>query len=157
METCSIEVGLLRKKPCGNPAVAKCMSCEQPLCGQHAVAQLNSLGKKTGTFLCPECVAAHKQHEKTTAAGVRHVEAKRQASFAKSAAAEIAAGGPTLAKKPATPPPSPQQPPQPAQEKAKEEAPKEAGGIEFTPADGGKGGKVEYTRKSDKDPGYKGE
>ena len=134
MNTCTIETGLLRKKPCGNAAVAKCMSCEQPLCSQHAVAQLNSLGKKTGTFLCPECMAAHKQHEK--------------------AAAAKPSGMPQPAKKPATPPLAA---PQQAEKKPAEEAPKESGAIDFTPADGAKGGKIEYTRKTDKGPGYKGE
>jgi len=154
MATCTIETGLLRKKPCGNTAVAKCLSCEQALCSQHAVAQLNSLGKKTGTFLCPQCIEAHKQHEKAVAAGAKHVEAKRQAGFAKTAAGEMTSGTPQPAKKPAAPPPAA---PQQAEKKPAEEAPKESGSIEFTPADGSKGGKVEYTRKSDKGDGHKGE
>ena len=33
METCTVETGLLRKKPCGQPAVVKCANCERPLCG----------------------------------------------------------------------------------------------------------------------------
>ena len=156
MDTCTIETGLLRKKPCGAAAVAKCLSCEQPLCSQHAVPQLNSMGKRTGTYLCQECVAAHKQHEKAVAAGTKHVETKRQAGFAKSAAAEIAAGGPNLAaKKPAAPAPAPQSPQ--AGQEAPKEAPKESSTIDFTPGDGAKGGgKIEYTRKKD-DPGFKSE
>jgi hypothetical protein len=150
MDTCTIETGLLRKKPCGNAAVAKCMSCEQSLCSQHAVAQLNSLGRKTGTFLCPECIAAHKQHEKAAAAGAKHVETKRQAGFAKSAAAEMTSGTPPPAKKPATPPPAA---PQQAEKKPAQEAPKESGAIDFTPSGGATPGKIEYTTKSDKDKG----
>jgi len=153
MDTCTIETGLLRKKPCGSAAVARCANCEQALCVQHAVPQLNSLGKKTGTFLCQECVAANKQHEKAVAAGTKHVEAKRQAGFAKSAAAEIAAGGPNLAaKKPAAPAPAA---PPPAGQEAPKEAPKESGALDFAPAGGTPGGKIEYTRKKD-DPGTKG-
>ena len=62
METCTVESGLLRKKPCGQPAVAKCANCEQPLCSKHAVPR-TSAGKKM--LLCPECARAWKQSEKT--------------------------------------------------------------------------------------------
>ena len=61
-ETCTVESGLLRKKPCGQPAVTKCANCEQPLCSKHSVPRM-SAGKKT--FLCPECARAWKQSEKT--------------------------------------------------------------------------------------------
>lgn len=119
MDTCSVETGFLRKKPCGTAAVAKCASCEQPLCSQHAVAQLNSLGRKTGAFMCQECVAANRQHEKS-----------------------IAAAPPTV-KKPAPPAqgPAAAKPPAPAPGAAAKEAPAEktggsqtAGGIDFTPS-----------------------
>jgi len=62
METCTVESGLLRKKPCGQPAVAKCANCEQPLCSKHAIPR-TSAGKKM--LLCPECARAWKQSEKT--------------------------------------------------------------------------------------------
>ena len=39
METCTVETGLLKKKPCGQTAVTHCATCEQPLCKQHVVAQ----------------------------------------------------------------------------------------------------------------------
>src|SRR5919206_2667383 len=61
-ETCTVETGLLKKKPCGQPAVAKCANCEQPLCSKHTVPQVSG-GKKT--LLCPECARAWKQSEKT--------------------------------------------------------------------------------------------
>src|SRR6266850_315610 len=62
MEQCTVETGLLKKKPCGEKAVTKCANCEQPLCSKHAVPQM-SAGHKT--FLCPECAKAWKQSEKT--------------------------------------------------------------------------------------------
>ena len=144
MDHCTVETGLLRKKPCGNAAVAKCASCEQPLCVQHASAQLNSLGKKTGTFLCPECAEAHRQHEKAVAAGAKHAEAKRAAGIPKSAPAP--APGTTTKDAPAAAKPA-------------EDAPKESSVIDFTPASGAATpGKIEYTTKSDKDKdGYKPE
>ncbi|HEY5897529.1 MAG TPA: hypothetical protein VIV54_08205 [Burkholderiales bacterium] len=68
MEPCTVEVGLLRKKPCGHPSVAKCANCEQPLCAKHAVAQVSAAGKKTGTFLCAPCNAADKLYQQTAPA-----------------------------------------------------------------------------------------
>ena len=63
MDTCTVETGLLKKKPCGRPAVGKCANCEQPLCAKHRVAQ-TSAGTKTGGFLCPECARAWRESEK---------------------------------------------------------------------------------------------
>ena len=71
METCTVETGLLRKKPCDHTAVTKCASCERPLCAQHAVAQLTQSGNRSGTFLCAECEAARRDHEKSMAAVAR--------------------------------------------------------------------------------------
>ncbi|HKU46066.1 MAG TPA: hypothetical protein VJQ58_04230, partial [Burkholderiales bacterium] len=66
METCTEEVGLLRKKPCGKPKVSQCANCEQALCKDHAVAQV--LGtKKTGKFMCKACHSAWLEYEKTKA------------------------------------------------------------------------------------------
>ena len=59
METCTVETGLLKKKPCGGNAVTHCMNCEQALCRQHAVAQ-----KTAGKFMCKECDAARREFEK---------------------------------------------------------------------------------------------
>jgi hypothetical protein len=64
MEQCTVESGLLRKKPCGNAAVANCANCERPLCSQHAVPQLSETGKKTGAFLCKECDQARRDYDK---------------------------------------------------------------------------------------------
>ena len=65
METCTEEVGLLKKKPCGKPMVAHCATCEQPLCAAHAVAQVTPAGKKTGKFMCKAHYAAWLQYEQT--------------------------------------------------------------------------------------------
>ena len=61
METCTVETGLLKKKPCGHNAVTHCANCEQPLCKQHVVAQ-----KTAGKFMCKECDAARRDFEKNT-------------------------------------------------------------------------------------------
>jgi len=63
METCTVETGLLKKKPCGSNAVTHCANCEQPLCKQHVVAQ-----KPAGKFMCKECDAARRAFEKNTPA-----------------------------------------------------------------------------------------
>ena len=58
METCTVEAGLLKKKPCGNPSVTHCANCEQPLCSKHAVAQLKENGLKSGKVMCKDCDTA---------------------------------------------------------------------------------------------------
>ena len=68
MEICTVETGLLKKKPCGHTAVTACESCERPLCAQHAIAQLTASGNRSGKFLCQECEAARREHDKTMAA-----------------------------------------------------------------------------------------
>ena len=120
METCTVETGLLRKAPCGGNAVAKCANCEQPLCTKHAVAQLNPAGKKSGTFLCPECHAAQKEFEKT--------EAKAPAAAPRAAAAppKPAPAASSQAAKA-----SPAAAPKPPAEKPLQE--NSDGSIEFTP------------------------
>jgi len=65
MDTCAVEVGLLKKKPCGQAAAAKCANCEMALCGKHAVAQLNERRMKTGKFMCPECDKAQRAYDKS--------------------------------------------------------------------------------------------
>jgi hypothetical protein len=63
METCTVETGLLKKKPCGHHAVTHCANCEQPLCKQHAVALATEPGKPR-KFMCKECDAARRDFEK---------------------------------------------------------------------------------------------
>jgi hypothetical protein len=68
MDACTVEVGLLRKHTCGQPSVARCANCEQPLCTKHAIAQHSASGAKTGKFLCAQCNAAAKLYEETAPA-----------------------------------------------------------------------------------------
>src|SRR5688572_33473978 len=99
---CSVEVGLLRKKPCGHAAVAECDNCQQPVCTEHAVPQLTESGKRSGKFLCKECSAAQKEQEKSLAAVARSQEEKKKAAFAKAAMESVTNPAP---KKPAAPAP----------------------------------------------------
>ena len=143
MDTCTIEVGLLRKHPCGHAAVARCLNCDQPLCVEHSVAQLTEAGHRTGKFMCHECDAAAKEHAKTMAAVARAQEAKKLAALDKAAREQAAA--PAAPKKPAaSPPPAPAQP-------AAAEQPKEPDALEFTPKDG----KLSYTTRKKDEPGHK--
>jgi|SRR5258706_15303286 len=125
MDVCTVETGLLHKKPCGHASVAKCGNCEQPLCSKHAEPQI-SAGKKT--FLCHECARAWKQSEKTVgtlpstpAAMVPPAAAKKPAEPAKA---------PAAAKAPAPKAPPPKAAPA---EKKTEPAPEHSGPLEFTP------------------------
>jgi hypothetical protein len=120
MSTCSIEVGFLRKKPCGHAAVAACQNCEQPLCADHAIAQLTEGGKRTGKFMCKECTDAAKEYDKSMAAVAKTQDARKAAAAEKSLYEQAAA--------PAAPAKSVASAPAPA------EAPKESGVIEFTPS-----------------------
>jgi hypothetical protein len=120
MDVCTVETGLLHKKPCGHASVAKCGNCEQPLCSKHAEPQI-SAGKKT--FLCHECARAWKQSEKTVgtlpstpAAMVPPPAAKKPAEPAKAPAAAKA--------------PAPKAAPA---EKKTEPALEHSGPLEFTP------------------------
>ena len=121
MYTCTIETGLLRKKPCGHAAVATCVSCEQHLCAEHAVPQLSEAGKRTGKFMCKECTAAAKEYEKSMAGVARSQEATKRTAFEKSVREQVAA--PAAAKKPVAAAPAP----------APVEQSKEPDVIEFTP------------------------
>ena len=100
MDTCTVETGLLRKKPCGHAAITKCANCETPLCAQHAVAQMSAAQKKTGTFMCKECDAAQKQFDRDQA---KHEKEKRDADMMKSFA-NPAAPKPKAAPAPAAAP-----------------------------------------------------
>ena len=138
MATCTIETGFLRKKPCGHAAVAHCLNCDQPLCVEHAVAQLTEGGQRTGKFMCKECAAAEKVHAKTVANVARSQEERKRAELAQAAMAHAAA--PPVAKKPAAPAAPASAEPAPAEPSKEPEA------LEFTPKDG----KLAYTTKEDK-------
>ena len=91
METCTVETGLLKKKPCGHNAVTHCANCEQPLCKQHVVAQ-----KTAGKFMCKECDAARRDFEKNpppAAAPKKPVEAPKQAPKPAPVEAKVDDGG----------------------------------------------------------------
>ena len=118
MEICTVETGLLKKKPCGHTAVTKCASCERPLCAQHAVAQLTKSGNRSGTFLCEECEAARRDHEKSMAAVEKSEQKKKMAEMVKNMA------NPPPLKKPAA---------QPKADAPKDEAAKEDAPIEYKP------------------------
>src|ERR671931_2525236 len=125
-DTCTVETGLLKKKPCGQPAVAKCANCEQSICAKHRVPQMTG-GKKTGSFLCPECARAWRESEKTLgelpptpASALPPAEKKPPAPAAAPKPgpkpAPAAKRAPAAQKKPEPPPP-----------------PEDSGPLEFTP------------------------
>jgi hypothetical protein len=90
MDTCALEIGLLKKKPCGSAAVAKCANCEMALCAKHAVKQKNA------KFMCDECSKAQRAYEK-------NVGDSAPASAAPPKAAAPAAKPTAPAAKPAAP------------------------------------------------------
>ena len=128
MDTCALEVGLLKKKPCGSAAVAKCANCEMALCAKHAVRQKNA------KFMCDECSKAQRAYEKNvgdSAPATAAPAAKPGAPAAKPAAP--AAKAPAPAAKPAAP--AAKAPAvAPTQPAGKQEFKlEETGPIEFTP------------------------
>ncbi len=137
METCSIETGLFRKKPCGHVATTKCLNCDVPLCVDHAVAQLSEAGHRTGKFMCKECVVAAKDQAKSLAAVARSQEARKLAAADKAVREQVAA--PVAAKKPVASPHAPVQP-------AAAAKPQEPDALEFTPS----GGNLSLAKKDDK-------
>ena len=121
--TCAVEVGLLKKKPCGAKAVSKCANCEIGLCSKHAVGQMSG-GKKV--FLCPECAKAWKAvGDIPTAAPVKKPDAP--AAAPKPAAAVAKAATPP---KPAA---APAKPAAVKEEKKEEHKPDDDAPLEFTP------------------------
>jgi hypothetical protein len=126
METCTVETGLLKKKPCGEASVTRCDNCEQPLCAKHAVAQLTGTGRKSGKHLCKDCDAARRDYEKRVGPEVP------AAKPAKEPDTKPASPSAAPAKKPAAAAASPA----PAPSKPKEED--SLGGIDFTPGGGDK-------------------
>jgi hypothetical protein len=107
MDTCIVESGFLKKKVCGKAAVTHCLNCEGALCAEHALPEMSASGARTGKFLCQECKAALKDHE------------KRLAKVEKPAAAKPAAPplAPAAEKKPEAPAPAPEK--------------KDSGGLDF--------------------------
>jgi hypothetical protein len=133
METCTVETGLLKKKPCGQAMVTRCATCEQPLCKQHAVAQAREPGKPP-KFMCKECDAARKAYEKNVPPSmpVPAPAAAKPAEAPKPAAAPAPAAAAAPAAKPAaTPAAAPAAKPAPAEPKPDKLS--DTGPIEFTP------------------------
>ena len=141
MDTCAVEVGLLKKHPCGGAAVSKCANCEMALCTKHAVAQLSATKQRTGKFMCAECDKAQRAADKGIAAAPQHHAPKPAAAkpAAPAAAPRPAAAAPrpaAAAPRPAAPAAAPKPAVTPAQgAAAKEEKFKleDTGPIEFTP------------------------
>jgi hypothetical protein len=127
MDTCALEVGLLKKKPCGSAAVAKCANCEMALCAKHAVKQKNA------KFMCDECSKAQRAYEKNVgdSAPATAVPPKAAAPAAKPGAPAAKPAAP--AAKPAAP--APKAPAvAPSQPAGKQEFKlDETGPLEFTP------------------------
>jgi hypothetical protein len=76
MDTCTVESGLFKKKPCGKVAVTRCANCEQALCATHAVAQLSETGKKSGKFVCHDCEVVLRENKKTLASVAKDKDLK---------------------------------------------------------------------------------
>ena len=121
--TCAVEVGLLKKKPCGEKAVSQCANCEIGLCSKHAVGQMSG-GKKV--FLCAECSKAWKAAgDIPTAAPVKKAEATAPAAPKPAAKA-------ATPPKPAAIPAKPAAAPKP-EAKKEEHKPDDDAPLEFTP------------------------
>lgn len=103
MDTCAVEVGLLKKHPCGHAAVAKCANCEMALCNKHAVAQLSPTKQRTGKFMCEECDKAQRAADKGMAAAPHHTPPKAAAAPAAKPGAAPAAKAAEKPKEPAKP------------------------------------------------------
>jgi hypothetical protein len=106
MDTCAVETGLLKKKPCGQAAATKCLNCEVPLCSKHAVPELNARKLKTGKYLCEECNKAQRAAEKRMGSVEGEPMASKPPEAAKPAAAKpapVAAKPAAAAAKPAAP------------------------------------------------------
>ena len=126
METCTVETGLLKKKPCAKPSVTHCGNCEQPLCKDHAVPELSPTRQKTGRFMCKECAVAAKEHDKAVATAPVHKPVAAPAP--KAAAPQAAAAKPAAAPQPQKPAAAPAKPPE------DEKSGPNYGGIDFVPS-----------------------
>lgn len=119
-DTCTVEIGLLKKHPCGVAAATKCANCEQPLCAKHAAPKM-SAGKKL--FLCPECAKAWKEiGDLPEPAPAAAAPAEKSPPAAPPKPAAVAPKPAAVAPKPAA---APEKKPQPASE--------HSGALEFTP------------------------
>ncbi len=125
-ETCTIETGLLKKKPCGQSAVTKCANCEQPLCAKHATSMMSG-GKKT--MLCGECAKAWKEQAKTMGDLPATPAAKKPPEAPKPAAPKPAAAAPASQRPAAAAAPKPKPP-----AKKPEPSIDDTGALEFTPS-----------------------
>ena len=134
MDTCTIEVGLLKKKPCGQNAVTKCGNCEQPLCAKHATAMMSG-GKKT--MLCAECAKAWKDMGEVPSTPAAAPAAKKPAEGPKAAAPAHAPAPTPAAAAPKPAPPAPKPAPTPAAAGKKPDLSIEhSGSMDFKPAAG---------------------
>jgi hypothetical protein len=127
MDTCALEVGLLKKKPCGSAAVAKCANCEMALCAKHAVKQKNA------KFMCDECSKAQRAYEKNVGDSAPATAAPPKAAAPAAKPGAPAAKPAAPAAKPAAP--APKAPAvAPSQPAGKQEFKlDETGPLEFTP------------------------
>ena len=129
MDTCAVEVGLLKKHPCGQNAVAKCGNCEMALCTKHAVAQLSASKQRTGKFMCAECDRANKVVDTS-----KPVPKPAVAAAAKPAAPAAKPAAPAAAKPAPAAPAAKAAAAAPTQPAGKQEFKLEdTGPIEFTP------------------------
>jgi hypothetical protein len=128
MDTCAVEVGLLRKHPCGQNAVAKCANCEMAICVKHAIRQTG------GKFMCAECDRANRTVDTSPTAKPAAVPAAKPAAAPAAPAAKAPAAAPA-AKAPAAAPAAAKAPAAaPTQPAGKQELKLEdTGPIEFTP------------------------
>jgi len=107
VDTCTIETGLLKKKPCGQNAVTRCANCEQPLCAKHATGMMSG-GRKT--MLCGECAKAWKDMGEVPAAAPiakKPAEAPKAGGHAPAPAAHAAPKPVAPAPRPAAAAPKP--------------------------------------------------
>lgn len=128
MDTCTVETGLLRKKPCGEKATTQCANCEQHLCAKHARPKM-SAGKRI--FLCPECERAWTQSEKTVG---DLPSTPAAAPGAEKKPAEKPAAAPASAPKAAAPKPAAKPAAAPTQKKPEPPPQEDSGPLEFTPS-----------------------
>lgn len=134
MESCAAETGLLKKKPCGQAAVAKCANCEMPLCSKHAVAQVSASKQRTGKFMCAECDRAQREHEKLAPPARPTAAPARAAQPALKPSAPAAKPAAPAAKPAATPAPMPKDSPAPQPSGKKELSLEDSQPLEFTPS-----------------------
>lgn len=129
-----VEVGLLKKHPCGEKSVAKCANCEMALCVKHAVGRMSG-GKKI--FLCQECARAWKESEKLGELPSAPAGAPGAAKAAEKPPAPAAAPKAAVPPKPAPKPAAVPQKPAPIakkEEPKEEKKPDDDAPLEFTPS-----------------------